>query len=154
MPSPRAASVKPTFPMEPKAVTSADGGTDRLSLTPLESGLLLDGPFGEGLHFESLVRDPNPAFDRDAVAPRGEARFGANPGCELGLQPDGHRLIDHLVLDLGAGFCGFARLVVARRLLGRLVAGQLGEGRLDATSFARNQRSRPLLIHDDLPFGT
>ena len=61
--------MKPTFPTEPKAVMSGDGGADRLRLTPLEPGLLLDRPFREGLRFEAIVRDPNAAFDRKVDSP-------------------------------------------------------------------------------------
>ena len=54
-----------------------------LPLTPFESELLLDGALGEWLGFQTLVRDPCPALDRQAERALREARFGTDHGCKL-----------------------------------------------------------------------
>ena len=62
---------------------SRPGSSGPLPLTPFESGLLLDGAFGEGLGCQPLVRDPCPALNRQAERALREARFGADYGCKL-----------------------------------------------------------------------
>ena len=52
------------------------------------------------------------------------------------------RLVDHLVLYVGAGFVGLASLVELRRILGLLFAGQFGKGSLDPVALACYERSR------------
>lgn len=54
-----------------------------LPLTPFESGLLLDGAFGEGLGFQPVVRDPRPALNRQAERALRQTRFGTDHGCKL-----------------------------------------------------------------------
>ena len=58
---------------------------EQLLQTSFESGLLLDGTFGEGLDFQAVVRDPCAAFNRQAEGALRDARFGADHGCKLAL---------------------------------------------------------------------
>jgi hypothetical protein len=121
---------------------------DRLSSWPpalvsLESGLLLDGPLGQGLGLEALVGDTGAAFNRHSVGAQRDARFGTLDGREFVPQGGCERLIDKLVLEFGADLAGLAGLVEIGGIFGLLLASKPGKGRLDATALACYERSRP-----------
>jgi hypothetical protein len=125
-------------------------GADPQSLTSFEPDLLLDGAFGQGLGFQAIVGDPCTTFNGEAEGALRDASFGTDHGCKLGLQVRDQRLVGHVVLDLGTSVVRLAGLVEVGRILGLLVAGQLGECCLDPTAFACHERSRSVLIHDAL----
>ena len=95
----------------------------------LESRLLLDRALGEGLGFQALVGDPGTASTDRPYVPCAMRASGPNDRCKLVLEAGCHRLIDHLVLDLGAGFSSLARLVKPRRVVGLLLARSARQAR-------------------------
>jgi hypothetical protein len=112
--------------------------------------LLLDRPLGEGLHFESLVRDRQAALDRSAIGAPCDAHLGAADGGELlaevGLEGDG----DGLSFKSAAGVCAISGLLALKGPFGTQLAAQPGEQGFNSRSLAGNEFAGVSLVHDDL----